>query len=470
MQYSVRAMGTMCKRNELVRLQALHRVIPAERLEQVVKQHRARFTRIRKLDLTTVIWLLIGMHLVAHQSFPRVLRCLSQWTRWLSHDPEQMLPSSGAIASRRRQMGGKPMQDLFHAVCQPIATPQTPGAWAFGLRLVGLDGSIDNLLNTAANARVYTRKQSQRGTSAFPQVLGVYLVECGTHAIFDVGFWPGTTSEHRVAPRLLRSIDADMLVLWDRGFHSAALITAVRARRAHVLGRLPASVHPVLQQALPDGSWLAALRDPHTRQPSLPVRVVGYRVGEAHPIWLVTTLLDADLAPAQALAQTYHERWEVELVFDELGTHLGLAHQTLRSQTPCGVIQELYGLLLAHFAVRTLMHEAALRVGVDPDRLSFTATVDLVVAALSEFALVPPTQWEALSARLLRQIAQARLPERRMRQSPRTVCRSRSTFPQKPVGQPSGRRQTGTYAALIHFIPPLQWLPPDGLVAGALLI
>lgn len=302
----------MCKEQGLVALSALSRVLPAEQVARVVTRHRRRFHRVRKLDLLTVIWLLIGMHLVAQSSFPRVLRRLSQWTRLFSADPDQPLPSSGAIATRRRQMGGKPLQDLFHAVCQPIATPQTPGAWAFGLRVVGLDGSIDNLLNTPANARVYARKCSQRGPSAFPQVLGVYLVECGTHVIFDVGFWPGTTSEHRAAPRLLRSLTPGMLVLWDRGFHCRALIAAVQARGAHVLGRLPAHVKPCRHQELPDGSWLAYVRDTDAHQAGLLVRVVGYQVGAAEPIWLVTTLLDATLAPAQALAQTYHERWEVE--------------------------------------------------------------------------------------------------------------------------------------------------------------
>ena len=464
MLYSVRATETICKGESLVDLAAMQRVILPETLTQVVRQHQARFRRVRKLDLTTLIWVLIGMHLVAQQSFPRVLRALSQWTRLFSADPDQAVPSSGAIATRRRQMGGKPMQDLFHAVCRPLATPQTPGAWAFGLRLVGLDGSIDNLLNTPANARVYTRKGSQRGTSAFPQILGVYLVECGTHAIFDVGFWPGTTSEHRAAPRLVRAVTAEMLVLWDRGFHSYALITAMRARGAHVLGRLPAHVKPCVQQALPDGSWLAELRDPATRQPSLRVRVVGYHVGEADPIWLVTTLLDADVAPAQALAQTYHERWEVELVFDELGTHLGLAQQTLRSQTPCGVIQELYGLLLAHFVVRTLMHTAALHAGIDSDRLSFTAAVDLVATALSEFALVAPQHADALFDRLLRQIAQARVPARRVRHSPRTVCRSRSKFKQKSADHPCGRRQSGADLLTIQANPPNRWGLPDAPV------
>jgi hypothetical protein len=452
MPYSVCAPRSYDKFSEHVRLAALTRVIPATVIAEVAARHQHRFARVRMFDVLALLWLLTAQYLFAPKGLPRVLATLVHTARLLSTQPDRRLPSAAAIAQRRRQLGGAAMQDLFHAVCHPIATPQTPGAFRFGRRVMAIDGSIDNLVATPANTRVFARKQSQRGLSAFPQVLGVYLVECGTHIICDVGFWSGTTSEHVAVRRLLRSIQADMLILWDRGFHSADLIRAIQARGAHVIGRLPAHVQPIPRYRLADGSVLAWIRAPEPRQPSIAVRLVMYQVqgqGAQEPICLVTTLLDAAHAPAHALAQTYHERWESELVFDELGTHLCLSEQTLTSHAPYGVIQELYGLLLAHYVIRSIMHTAAVQQDIDPDTLSFTAALDIVSEAIRDFQIVAPAQWDCLWQQILTEVAHCRLPPRRPRSSPRQVCRSRSKYRQKSMGQASGRRLACTYDTLL---------------------
>jgi hypothetical protein len=109
---------------------------------------------------------------------------------------------------------------------------------------MALDGTVEEVPDSPANAAAFGRQHGSRGDSAFPQVQGVYLVECGTHAIVDASFWPYGTSEHVGAAVLLRAITAEMLVLWDRGLHAYDLLAAVRQREAHVLGRLPAHVKP----------------------------------------------------------------------------------------------------------------------------------------------------------------------------------------------------------------------------------
>jgi hypothetical protein len=140
----------------------------------------------------------------------------------------------------------------------------------------------------------------------------------------------------------------------------------------------------------------------------------------------MTSLLDPDLYPAHTLAGEYHQRWEVEITIDEVQTHQRLPNIPLRSQKPEGVIQEAYGLLIAHFAVRCVMHQAALQAGLDPDRLSFTNAVQIVRDAIPEFQMTTPEQLPRLYQRLLSDIARHRLPERDNRSNPRVVKRKMS--------------------------------------------
>ena len=206
--------------------------------------------------------------------------------------------------------------------------------------------------------------------------------------MIDAGFWPLHVSERTGGFRMLRSVDAEMLVMWDRGFHDYDMIKGVRQRGAHVLGRLPSHVKPTRVSALADGSYLAYLYPSEyqrrKRGEHMLVRIIEYtftdpalpHYGEMHR--LVTTLLDAEACPALDLVCAYHERWEVEVVVDEIDTHQRLTHRTLRSQRPVGVIQELYALLIAHYAVRYLMHESAVQAEVDPDRLSFVHALRVI--------------------------------------------------------------------------------------------
>jgi hypothetical protein len=330
------------------------------------------------------------------------------------------------------------MVALFHRLCRPMTTPETPGAFLVGLRLMALDGTVEDVPDTPENVAAFGRHHSDRGDSAFPQVQGVYLVECGAHAIVDAGFWPCHTSERVGGFRMLRAVGPGMLVMWDRGLHDYEMFLAARKRDAHVLARLPAHVKPKRVLTLPDGSYLAYLhpadRQRRRRGEHLPVRIIEYTItdpalpgyGEVHR--LVTTLLDAKAYPALDLACAYHERWEIELVIDELDTHQRLAGRPLRSLKPIGVIQELYGLLIAHYAIRFLMHQAALQVGLDPDRLSFVHALQVLHTAIPEFQMTAPDQLPHLYARLLRDIATGRLPARRLRSNPRVVKRKMSKF------------------------------------------
>lgn len=438
MGFTIREIDAECKFSQAVTVEALAQAIPQRAIHQALTQHGIAAARERKLTLHLTVWLVIALHLYPTVSIAGVVRKLVRGLRFIWSDPALPLPTDSAVAYRRAQLGAPPVVTLFKQVCQPIATPQTRGAFLFGLRLMAIDGTTEDVPDTPANAAMFGRHPGTRGASAFPQLQGVYLVEGGTHCVVDAGFWPCRTSERVGGFRVLRSVGRGMLVMWDRGFHDVDMLRAVRQRQAHVLSRLPAHVKPQLLRRLPDGSDLAYLlpaEDARRRRGErLLVRVISYTIidpalpgyGKEHRI--ITTLLNPRLAPAHAVACAYHERWEVELVIDEIDTHQRLVGRTLRSLTPAGVIQELYGVLVAHYAVRVLMHEAALRADVDPDRLSFVHALEIVRDAVPEFQMVAEAQQAALYERMLGEIAAKRLPARRARWNARVVKRKMSNY------------------------------------------
>lgn len=419
-------------------LEAIDRAVPVEQIKAAIRAEGAQEARERKLNMVVVVLVLIAMNLYTYLSIEHVIKRIAQGLRFIGPDPEYLVPGDNALTYRRYQLNARPLVALFHQVCRPMATPQTPGAFLFGLRLMALDGTVEDVPDTPENEAVFGRYHGGRGSSAFPQVRGVYLVECGAHDIVDAGFWPVHTSERIGGLRLLRSLEPGMLLLWDCGFHDYDMFDHVCRRQAHALGRLPAHVKPKWVASLPDGSYLAYIypseHQRRRRGEHLLVRVIEYTIvdpgqpgyGEVHR--LMTTLLDPRVYPAVDLACAYHERWEVELLIDEADTHQRLAGRPLRSRKPVGVIQELYGLLLAHYAVRFLMHEAALQAGSDPDRLSFVHALRVIADAIPEFQMTTPEQRPLLYARLLRDLATGRLPERRQRSNPRVVKRKMSNF------------------------------------------
>ena len=334
------------------------------------------------------------------------------------------------------------------------------------------DDTTEDVPDTPANAAAFGRHTSTRGASAFPQVQGVYLVECGTHVVTDAGFWPCHTSERIGGFRVLRSVRRGMLVLWDCGFHDFDMVVAVRQRKAHILSRLPGGVKPLPLRTLSDGSVLAYLlpsEDARRRRGErILVRVVTYTItdpalvgyGEVHRV--ITTLLNPRLASALDLVCGYHERWEIEIVIDEIDTHQRLVGRTLRSLTPVGVIQELYGVLLAHYAVRTLMHEAALTVDVDPDRLSFVLALSIVRDAVPEFQMVAPEQQRSLYERMLRDMAAKLLPARRARVNARVIKRKMSNFKLKRPEHYQPPKPQGSFRDVVVIqVPPVLEIPPQ---------
>jgi len=280
-----------------------------------------------------------------------------------------------------------------------VAGPATQGAWYRGWRLMSLDGSTLDVADTADNAKAFGRPGASRGTAAYPQLRFVSLVENGTHVLWGSQVGGYRDSETALARQVVGTLGAGMLCLADRLFFSAALWQQARATGADLLWRVKKTLRLPCRQRLVDGSYLSVVypseRDRRHDTNGIGVRVIEYTlagVADAEDRYrVVTSIRDPDRAPAGELAALYHERWEIETALDELKTHLRGARIVLRSKTPDLVRQECYGLLLAHFAIRGLMHEAAVKVGIDPDALSFVHAVRVIRRHLPRAVAIPPS-------------------------------------------------------------------------------
>jgi hypothetical protein len=438
MSFILRQINPHAQITDQAMLEAVESAIPQATVKAIVQERGLARQRRRKLSAEMGLLLVVAMNLFTHSSLAQVLMKLLKGFRYVWPNDHLIPASKGAISHLRYELGAAPVVDLFHRVCRPMATEQTPGAFLFGLRLMAMDGTQEMIPDTPENERAFGRHTTERGQAGYPQVLGVYLIEAGTHAIVDAGFWPCQCHEHPGGLRLLRSVGQGMLLMWDCAYHSFDMAVGTRKRDAHFLGRVPSRCVLKPLNRLADGSYWAYLypsdRQRRQRGEHLLVRVIEYTVTDpALPGYqkrhrLITSLLDATLYPALDLARAYHERWEIEISIDEMDTHQRLAFHPLRSQKPVGVLQELYGLLLAHYAIRKVMFDAAQLAPVDPDRISFINSLYLICDAISEFQQTCPDQHPALYQRLLKDILRFVLPERKTRVNPRVVKRKMSNF------------------------------------------
>ncbi len=394
---------------------------------------RRRRVRRRKLPLRFMLLFAVLLQLYADEALPAIVaRLVGRWAGGAA----QTRVSAGALCQARYRLGVRPVVALFRLVCRPLASAQTPGAFLFGRRVFALDSTKLDVPDSPANVGAFGRHHAWRGTSAWPQVRLVLLVECGTHAVCDAGVWPCNVDEGRAGRRLLRQVGPQTLLLWDRGFQSVAMMEATTARGADFLARLPAPVRPVPLRDLGDGTTLVALRPGWIRRrrrgDHVVARLIRYTLDDprrpGHQIEhrLVTSLLDPAVAPARELVLAYHQRWEVELVVDELKTHQRPA-RPFRSQRPVGVLQEIYGLLIAHYLLRALAVTAAQAAQVAPTRVSFVASLRLLRDHLvrnrgPRLGTHCATHW------LLATLRAWLLPARKERLNPRVVKQKMTNF------------------------------------------
>jgi Insertion element 4 transposase N-terminal/Transposase DDE domain len=444
----------------LDRLAGLEQVIPAEAVRQALQATGRTNQRRCTLTHEVVCWVVLAMGLLTELPIRQVFK----HARRLRFGEES--PHRSSLCVARQRLGIAPVRRLFEQTVRPLARPETPGAFYRGFRLMGIDGVVFDVPDSDVNAAAFGRPSAgPRGDGAFPQVRKLSLVELGTHAEVAVVVRSITHGEQAMVGALLRHLDPEMLLLWDRGFFSYGLWKAVTARRVKILARVTCRLILRPIRNLADGSYLAKIYksayDREKDRDGIEVRVIRYtlddpqRVGHGEVHTLITSLFDDDLYPAKELIILYHERWEQELVFDEQKTHQDPRRATkpahLRSETPAGVIQEIYALSLGHFVIRSLMFEAAGTVGLDPDRLSFLGCFQILKCRLPECNGSTPRSFEEWYRALLWEMQHERTDDevRRNRINPRVIKRKMSKFKKKRPEHQKVPRLKKTFAETV---------------------
>ena len=383
--------------SDLVSVGVLTRVFPPDLVDEVISAAGRTEQRNRSLPARGMAYFAIGMGLYSEGSYEDVLSQLTDGLSWASGWAESFTPpSKSAIFQARARLGPEPLAALFARVAKPIGTPGMAGVWLAGRRLVAIDGTCLDVADTPQNAAFFGRPGVMKGEkSAFPQARVVALAECGTHAIFDAVAGAYTSSEVALAQELIGRLQPGMLLLADRGFYSYGLWRKAIGTGADLLWRAKTGLRPEHLRTLDDDSWLAQIRPSGGKKAEpITVRVIDYTIEDGRDngdsYRLFTTILDPAAASATDLAAAYVQRWEIELAFDELKTHQRGPRTVLRSKSPELVLQEIWGHLCCHYAIRSLMADAVQHAGHDPDRVSFVAALRITRQSVAHRSAFPP--------------------------------------------------------------------------------
>lgn len=384
---------TESRLSDFVSVGLLVKVFPPGLVDEVVEAAGRKEQRVRSLPAKVMMYFVVGLALFGSESYEEVFVQLTAGLSWTRRWRENWkVPSASALFQARVRLGVDPVRLLYRRVAQPLASLSTPGAWAGGRRLVAIDGTCFDVPDSAENDAFFGRPGTAKGErAAFPQARMVGVVEVGTHAIIDAVVGPCSTSESEMSRELLERLRPGMLCLADRGFYGFAAWRAAVGSGAELLWRMRSSQRLDPVEVLSDGSYLSRVYEVSNfkrRGEGLLVRVVEYQILDGRDsnqsYRLITTILDPGELSAIDCALTYGERWEIENCLDELKTHQRGPRTVLRSKSPELVEQEIWGHLCCHYAVRSLMWEAADHVIEDPDRVSFITALRIVRRSMSQ--------------------------------------------------------------------------------------
>ena len=393
-------LGTGARLADYLSASLLARVVPADVVHSVLDAHGCNSQRVRSFPAVAGVYYCMSLSLYPEAAYEEVFAAVAQGLAWASGAAEPARVAKSSISGLRSKIGAAPLRDLVQRCCLPLAQAQAqPEAFYGALRLVAIDGSNFELPDEADNVDFFGRPGSRTGVAGYPQAQCAVLVECATHAILGANIGRYRASEWEICEPLLSRLAPGMLCLADRGFNGYEHWRQAQATGAQLLWRCSANRQLPVHQMLEDGSYLSAIYPTgvsraQAREQAIVVRVIEYalpKLDEAQPRYrLLTTLLDAQAAPALELAALYHQRWQVEAVFDELKTHLHQSRRVLRSKTAELVQQEFYGWVLAHYAVRWLLHQGAARHRIPHQELSFTGHLQLLRRAQPRSGAFPP--------------------------------------------------------------------------------
>lgn len=449
--YSLRQIALDDKISQQVSIEVFTQIYPTEMIQTLVEQDpqvQQKQRRVRHFVPVSVVWFLLMMALWTRLAQARVWDKLTHKLVVLHPDETLKVAGASALSYQRQLLGDDLLRRLMERCCGPLCSPETPGAFYQGHRLMALDGTLFNVADTAQNDAAFGRSSNQYGKGAYPQIRCVSLLECGSHATMAMSLSAYHRHETHGAHDLLGWVQAGMLVMHDAGLFGGGLWQGLRARGAQVLSAIAETVllGTGEREALSDGSYLTWLQPSkgavYPLEKPLRIRVIEYRVsdhrlGEPGKVYrLATTLLDEKAYPALELIVQYHQRWELELVYDEIKTHQRQQQKVLRSKTPQGVRQEVYASILAHYAVRAVMMQAAAEAGIDPDRLSFTEAVFQISEAIDDAMVFAPEHRERIAQRVRRCLCRKLLPQRHLRINRREIKQVYRKYKPKKRGVP----------------------------------
>lgn len=388
-------MGVSCGGE--ITLGSMMQFYPSDLVDRILRETKHESKRRRRLPAPLMVYFMIALGLYLSEGCRSVLRRVAKRKQsWI--DDLDDLCSDSAISQARTRLGSEPIERLYNEVVRPLATPQTPGAWYRKWRVISLDGTTLDVADSEENDREFSRPGVSHGRSAFPQIRLLTLMENATHVMFGAVMSGIKTGETTLVPQVVAKLPDDALCLADRLLFSYKNWLAARHSGAHLVWRVKNnSVLPRLK-VFPDRSYLSKIypstKDRKLERKGVEVRVIEFHVGpvaKQELYRLVTSIADPEQAPAIELAKLYAARWTIETAFSELKTHLRGSRVVLRSKKPDHVRQEVFGLLLAHFGVRSIMAEAAEEEQIEPAELSFVHTLRLVHQHLPSFVSFPPS-------------------------------------------------------------------------------
>lgn len=389
--------------SDTISFAVISRFIPCDKIQRVLDRFNKGTRRNRLLPAHIMIYYIIALGFYFESSSREVLRFLLGSLRDLLPNGSVISTAcKSAISQARTRIGKEPIIALYDEIVRPLATEKTPGAHYKNKLLVAIDGSKLDVADTEENTNYFGKQKygtssGLKGEGAFPLMRFVSLVEVGTHVIFETVYSKFSTSEYILGKMILEKVKPSMLILADRMYFTYENLKLVLEKGADLLWRIKKNTKLKIIENLSDGSSLAKIysseRDWKNDTNGIKVRLIEYQIKGKNELYrLITTMLNHNEAPAEELAALYGERWKVETVYDELKNHTREKKVLLKSKTPELVIQEFYGLLLAHYAIRGVMHEAALQEELPPDRLSFVHSVRVVRRKLKTFSGFSPSR------------------------------------------------------------------------------
>jgi hypothetical protein len=408
-------------------------------IEQALAATGTATVRRRKLPAEQVVWIVIGMALFRDRSIQEVVHHLDLVLPGRAATARRASATSSAVVQARDRLGVAPLATLFEQTASRWAGASADAHRWRGLAIYGVDGSALRVPDTPENEAAFGRPGSSRGPAGYPQLRLVALMVLRSHLLAGLNLGPWSVGEATLAEPLWQKLPDHSVTILDRGFLSYALLhrLATSGTERHWLIRAKSNLKwRTVKRLGPNDELVEILVSRQTRRahPELPdplqVRAVRYQRQGFRPQTLLTSLLDPVAYPAAEIAELYHERWELELGFDEIKTHTLEREEALRSRAPERVRQEVWGLAIAYNLLRLHMQHVAQRQRLAPSRISFRHTLLLVRNFWQLTAwLASPGNLPRRLEGLHQELALLILPPRRPRRYPRAVKIKMSNYP-----------------------------------------